>query len=306
MKKLIESLYNLEVQSIIKNTNKTYFINTTSGVYLLKYVPKHMESIYLKLSLLEINNFLLPIKSKKNHFINYDNEKYFTLTPYLKSDELLSKDMRLSFYFKAIANLHKNSQYPLRMKDAYLDDAISYLDERIAKLKEELDVRIERVEKEDYHSPSDWFFIMNYQHFINALKEAETHVDNIIEERKKENSFSLCLTYQNFDFKHIFPKENYIVSLENMALSPSIYDLYDVIIHLDLETISLVPYLKDYFDIYTLKQFEKEWLFALLFIPPLERKSNDLEDLNSLLNALKYINKIEEIASSFYNNEDKI
>ncbi len=306
MKQHLEELFPLEVLSIIKKTDKTFLINTKQGAYLFKYVPLHMENIYAKLSLIEESRFLLPLKSKTNHFVNPYLDKHFILTEYLKGDDILSKDMRLSFYFKSIALLHKNSLYPLRIKDTYLDEAISYLDERINKLKEELLARIERVEKDDYHSPSDWFFIMNYQHFMTALKEADSHVDNLVEARKNENNLTLSLTYQNFNFDHIFPKENKIVSLENMALSPAIYDLYDVITHLDLETISLIPYLKDYFDIYPLKQYEKEWLFALLFIPPIERKSQDLLDLKVLIDALKYLKKIEEIASSFYSNDDKI
>lgn len=305
MKQHLESLYALEVISIIKKTDKTYLINTKQGAYLFKYVPLHMENTYIKLSLIENLPFLLPLKSNTKRFVNPYQDKYFTLTEYLQSDDILSKDMRLSFYFKSIAELHKNTIYPLRIKDTYLDEAINYLDERINKLKEELTARIERVEKDDYHSPSDWFFIMNYQHFMIALKEADTHVDKLIEERKNEQNLSLSLTYQNFSFDHIFPRVNKIVSLENMALSPAIYDLYDVITHLNLETISLIPYLKDYFDIYPLKQFEKEWLFALLFIPPLERKANDLEDLKVLIDGLKYINKIEEIATSFYNIKDE-
>ncbi len=306
MKQLIEKYYQKEVLSIIKKTEKTYLINTKDGTYLFKYVPSHMENIYVKLSLIENHFFLLPLKAYNNHYVNPFNDKFFIMSSYLKSDNILSKDIRLSFYFKAIASLHKASIYPLRIKDAYLDEAIAYLDDKIEKLKSELDARMERVEKEDYHSPSDWFFIMNYQHFILALKEASTHVNKLEEERKKETNLSLSLTYQNFNFDHIYPQENKIVSLDNMAMSPAIYDLYDVITSLNLETISLIPYLKDYFDIYPLKQFEKEWLFALLFIPPLERKEKDLEDLKVLIDALKYINKVEEIATSFYSGDEKI
>ncbi len=301
MKKKLYEQYQVEVQSMIRKSDQVYLIIGKNGKYILKYVKNHMENLYRRLSLTTNDAFLLPLKSRDGKYVEYFEEKYFTLTPYLEEEAILSYDIRLSFFMKTIAKLHHSTLYPMRVGDQYFEETLNYFDQQIESLQNELDSRMERVEKEDYHSPADWFFLSNYHHFSLALKEASKHVNRFEEEWKKESDLSLCLTYQNFSFEHILPSHGKIIAIEKMAIAPCIYDLYDVFLHLKNETISLKPYLKDYLDIHPLKPFEQEWFFALLFLPPLERKKEDIEDIASLLNTLRYIKRSEEIATEFYN-----
>lgn len=301
MKKTLYSLYHLEINSILRKSNDVYLIQAKEGKYILKYVSKTDENLYERLSFYHNETFLLPLKSIRNKYVEYFNEHYFIILPYLEEDFSLSYDIKLSFYIKSIAHLHNQSLYPLRKGDLYLENIISYFQKEIS-LKENLLLeRMEIVEKEDYHSTSDWFFIMNYQHFLYALKEANKHTDLLEEEFHKESNLNLVLTYQNFQIEHIFLHEQKIISLEKMAIAPCVYDLYDVFINLPSISLSFNPYFKEYLNLHPLKPYEEEWLFALLFLLPLERKEDDLKDLSSLLATLKYLTRVEELAKDFYN-----
>ncbi len=303
MKKTLDELYKIEMLSIIRKSNNVYQINTKNGKYILKYVSQTLENIYHRLSLCNDSYFNIPILSKNNKYVEFFNNKYFTISHYYEDEFILTKDVRLSFFMKAIADLHIKSKYPIKLQDGYFNESLTYLQDQIDKIEHEIITRISRIEKETYHSPADWYFLLNYPHFISSIKEASIHLDRFEEEYKKEKDLNLCLTYQNFDFSHILIKSSKIISLEKMILAPSIFDLYNVIINLRSDTLSLIPYIKEYLEINKLKQFEFEWLFTLLFIPSFERKNNEIDEIESLMDTLKYIKISEELASTFYTNE---
>lgn len=303
MKKTLDKLYKIEMLSIIRKSNNVYQLNTKNGKYILKYVSPTLENIYHRLALCNNKYFNIPILSKNNKYVEYFDNKYFTISNYYEDEFLLTKDVRLSFFIKAIASLHKESKYPIKLQDGYFNESVNYLKEQIEKIEHEVITRISRVEKEIYHSPSDWYFILNYPHFISSIKEANIHLDRFEEEYKKEKDLNLCLTYQNFDFSHILIKSSKIISLEKMILAPSIFDLYNVIINLRSDTLLITSYIKEYLEINNLKQFELEWLFTLLFIPSFDRKDNEINEIESLMDTLKYIKISEELASTFYTNE---
>ena len=300
MKKALLDLYDIELISLIKKSDKAYIIETKYDKYVLKYLSSSLENIFVRLNLANSTYFSLPIKSKNKKYVDYYLNQYFAIFPYFEDEQIYSKDVRLSIYIKAIAELHNNSSYPIRIQDGYFKESLTYIDDTISKIEEELLTRIKRIEKEEYHSPSDWYFLENYIHFKNALKEASIHMDKLEEEYKKEDNLTLTLTYQNFDFSHILIKSSKIISLDKMVLAPSIIDLYDLFINFNSEALTLVPYFKEYIEIHPLKQFELEWLFSLLFIPHFDRKNNELDEIKSLMNTLKYIKIAEEIASAIY------
>ena len=105
MKDIIESKYNIKVNAIIKITNNTYKLICEEGNFLLKYhKDQSLESIFVRLSMLNNDVFLLPIKSFNDNYIERYDELNFAIYPFLNDEILLNKDIRLHFYVKAIAN----------------------------------------------------------------------------------------------------------------------------------------------------------------------------------------------------------
>lgn len=299
MKSRIEELYNIKIISIITLSDKALKLIGENDVYILKYHDdQSLENIFGRLAMLHIDTFHLPLKSSNDRYIEYYDEKYFSISIYLKDEHTLAKDVRLSFYIKAIANLHLKTIYNIKVNDGYLEESLNYLDNKISEIKDALIARIERVERMDYHSPSDWFFMMNYDHLIKAVREAERRVMNLEEEWKSSDSLHLCLTYQNFDFSHLLVKQQRIVSLDKMALAPAIYDILDLIdASYDLK-FEMSFLLKEYVSIYQLQQYEIEWLLAFLFIPKIQRMRDDIDDIENLNRALNHLRIVENIATT--------
>ena len=219
--------------------------------------------------------------------------------PYFEDEEELAKDIRLNFYIKTIASLHDSSSYPLKVNDGFFEESISFLDLQVSKAKQEILTRIERVEKENYHSPSDWYFLMNYPILYNSLKEADKYITLLEDEWNESKNIHLSLTYQNFAYDHILIKNRKIISLEKMSLAPSIYDLVFLFYKsIDLK-IDLSYLIDQYLEIHKLESYEQNWLLAFLFIPQLERKDNELDDITSLYRTLTLLKTANEISTKF-------
>ena len=300
MKKEIEEKYNIEIVSLIKNNDRVYRISTSREEYILKEQNSlNLESIFARLRILNIDEFVLPIRDNNDHFITEIEDKYYALFPYYEDEEELAKDIRLNFYIKTIASLHDSSSYPLKVNDGFFEESISFLDLKVSQAKQEILTRIERVEKENYHSPSDWYFLMNYPILFNALKEADKYITLLEEEWKEGNNIHLSLTYQNFSYDHILIKNRKIVSLEKMALAPSIYDLV-FLFHKSIDLKIDLSYLIDqYLEIHKLESYEQNWLLAFLFIPQLERKESEIEDITCLYRTLSLLKVANEISTKF-------
>lgn len=300
MKKELEEKYDIEIISLIQINEKVFKIITPREEYILK--EQHsisIESVFARLRILNIEEFVLPLKDNNEHYVTELEDKYYSLFPYFEDEEELAKDIRLNFYIKTIASLHDSSSYPLKVNDGFFEESISFLDLQVSKAKQEILTRIERVEKENYHSPSDWYFLMNYPILYNSLKEADKYITLLEDEWNESKNIHLSLTYQNFAYDHILIKNRKIISLEKMSLAPSIYDLVFLFYKsIDLK-IDLSYLIDQYLEIHKLESYEQNWLLAFLFIPQLERKDNELDDITSLYRTLTLLKTANEISTKF-------
>ena len=222
---------------------------------------------------------------------------YFAIYPFVNDEVLLNKDIRLHFYVKAIANLHLWSHYSIKVSDGFFNESLDYLENQCDKVDATITSRIERIEREEYHSPSDWYFLMNYDHIKKALDEARRRIDNLEDAWKEEKNLNLSLTYQNFDYSHILVKQNKIISLDKMALAPSIYDLRQLFNEAYISKIDIASLIKEYMDINPLQKYEKEWLLAFLFIPSITHVNDEIKDIELLFKCLNRLTSVESFAN---------
>lgn len=303
MKETIEKLYKIEIKSLIKISPKVYKVITNDKYYILKMcLDNAEESTYARIAVLNLNFLLLPHKSINERYIESFQDQYFTLSDFLKDENTLAKDIRLNFYVKMIASLHQQTTYNIRVGDGFFDESLKYLDNSIKAIKDTLNSRIERVERQDYHSPGDWFFLMNYQHLFNALNEADRLLDLLDEQFKSSPSLHLSLTYQNFDYSHILLKQKKIISLDKMVIAPSIYDLVQLFEATFQSSVDFKYLLKNYLSVHQLEDYEITWFKAILFIPKIERKNDDIEDIAVLNQALSRLKEVEELSSTILKN----
>ena len=98
MKDLLRANYNLDVESIIKVSPKTYRIQANGQPFLLKNNQNpDVENIIKRLEMLNIDTFVIPIKNVDDEYIISYEDDYYALYPYFEDDNTLNKDIRIIF-----------------------------------------------------------------------------------------------------------------------------------------------------------------------------------------------------------------
>lgn len=296
MKDFIKEHYDLEVESIIKVSPKAYKVQASNRPYLLKTDQNSETEIIIKrLEMIGIDTFVMPIMTNEEEYIVPYEDTYIALYPYYDDDNTLNKEIRIHFYIKSLAMLHLQSNFKINGNDGFFNETIEYLEEEIKRVNELLLARIRRVEREAYHSPSDWFFLVNYQRLSNAIKESRKHLQNLTDE-VKEREGNLCITYRNFDYRHIIVKRQKIISIDKMQIAPSIYDLFFLFEESFTHKLDPSYYLEEYLAIHPFTKFEIEEFLAFLYIPKISRMKDENSDIDELLRAINYLNQVEKVS----------
>ena len=310
MFKFIKNKYNIDDLAEIKLSNNVTKINSKDNTYIVKKVNSDdIETLFTRLFLSHVDNFNLPLRGNNNKYVQIENDSYYILYKYYHDEKILGYDLKLSFYVKKIAELHKKTYININSNDNYLESILNYLDDKIKELSSILNSRMEVEERKDYHSPNNWYFLLHYQKMMNALMEASNHVLNLENEVKNQKNMRLCLTYQNFDFEHILLKQEKIISIENIGFNLASLDIYNLISKLNINYLNVTPYINEYLKINPLNNYEKEYLMAMLYIFDYHRYNDIQEDLNHLIKINSYLDKVlsldNEVIFSSIDTEQK-
>lgn len=310
MFKFIKNKYNIDDLAEIKLSNNVTKINSKDNTYIVKKViSDDLETLFTRLYLSHVDNFNLPLRGNNNKYVQIENDSYYILYKYYHDEKILGYDLKLSFYVKKIAELHKKTYININSNDNYLESILNYLDDKIKELSSILNSRMEVEERKDYHSPNNWYFLLHYQKMMNALMEASNHVLNLENEVKNQKNIRLCLTYQNFDFEHILLKQEKIISIENIGFNLASLDIYNLISKLNINYLNVTPYINEYLKINPLNNYEKEYLMAMLYIFDYHRYNDIQEDLNHLIKINSYLDKVlsldNEVIFSSIDTEQK-
>ena len=145
-------------------------------------------------------------------------------------------------------------------------------------------------------------FFYELSAFTLGVNQAKRYLDKLDEEYKVTKNLHLCLTYQNFDFRHIIVKAQKILSLDKMAISSPINDLLFFFEENVINTIDISSYLKEYFAINPLEKYEIYELMAMLFIPNLKMNNGQKEDIFGLSQTIISLERAEKLATFISEN----
>jgi len=298
MKETILDLYNIDVLTFIKITNKVYRIKTNDKDYALKYIEQtNLESVIEKLKIIKLNTFVYPIKNNYNQYISSFEGINFIILPWVDEENISMKDLKLKFFLDSLAELHNRSFYTIRVNESFFNETYDFIANKIDKVEEYIEEYMRKVERLDYKSPSEWLFILNYPVYIDAINKANKALENFKDKSENKNSIRMAFTYNDFDYKHVILKEEKILGIENIELAPPIYDVFYTFISLDEVSVDTKLYYEKYFKKFILDDYEKEWLLSLLYIPKIENlSSNEVNNIKQVSSSLNYIRNSEEIA----------
>lgn len=298
MKQIVKELYDIDVLTFIKISDSVYKMKTNASDYALKYIDKNnFEIIIEKLKILKIDFFVYPLKNIYDSYVSDFEGVNFIVLPWMEEDITLLKDLKLKFFLDSLAQLHNKSFYTIKVNDGFFEETYEFIANKIDKVEEYINNYMNKIERIDYKSPSQWLFLLNYPLYVNCIDKANKALEEFKEKSKNKNSVRLALTYSDFDYKHIMLKEEKIIGIENVELTPPIYDVFYTFISLNENSVDTKMYYEKYFNKFILDDYEKYWLLSLLYIPNINNLSfNEMNNIKEVTRLLNYIKNSEEIA----------
>lgn len=298
MKEIIKDLYNIDVLTFIKISDKVYKIKTLDKEYALKYIEQsNLDFIIEKLNIINVNSFVYPLKNSLNEYTSSFEGIYFIVLPWVETDNVMIKDLKLEFFLDFLADLHNKSFYTARVNGSFFDETYDFIASKIDKTNEYIDAYMSKIERLDYKSPSQWLFLLNYPVYIDALDKANKALDNFREKCENKTTVKMALTYNNFNYKHIALKSRKILGIENIELTSPVYDVFYTFSSLNEISVDTKKYYERYFNTFIFDDYEKEWLLSLLYIPRIENLSNnEISNIKEVTSSLNYIRNCEDIA----------
>lgn len=310
MKNIIEELYGLNIKVLIKINKSVYRIKTDEKDYILKYVDGlEVESVYARLSMLNVTNFSLPIRNIHNRFISTFEDKYFELSEYYDDESILAKDIRLKYFLSKLALLHNKSQYFMKINEGFYEESYDFIVSLLDEAKKKLDDYLFKIEALDYKSPSQWLLLLNNQLFLKTIDDARLHAEKFKELAKGKGQLRVSLVYQNFDYSHILVKSDKIIGTQKITIAPPIYDLKYLFDYSFVGAIDITGFIQEYLNNFELLDYEKEWLLALLFIPNFNFKVldtyNEVDAIVSITKSIQHFHNAIELSSLLTQDETK-
>lgn len=308
MKKVIEELYGIEIKVLIKINKSVYRIKTNEKDYVLKYLESNeIETVYARLSMLNIKSFSLPIRNIHNRFISENNDLYFEVSEYYDDETILAKDIRLKYFLEKLSLLHNKSQYYMKINEGFFDESYNFIISLLDEAKMKLEDHLFKIEALDYKSPSEWLFLLNNQLFLKSIEDAKTHAEKFKELAKNKGQLRVTLVYQNFDYSHILVKSEKIIGTQKITIAPPIYDIKYLFDYSFVGAIDLTGFIQEYLKSFELMDYEKEWLLALLFIPNFNFKVlenyNEIDAIVSITKSIQHFHNAIELSSLLTQNE---
>lgn len=306
MNNKLKTLYNINSESLVKYTNKVYKVKDDQNKeYCLKYVDNLTSNNLIdKIETLKLTDcFIMPIKTCiRSPLGNIDNQ-YFYLTDWISNETSESKDLKIKYYLLQLGKLHALTSYTLNVTVSYFNEIALRLEEDIAEVYQKYEHLVYIIERKEYKSPFEWYFIEHFKDLVASLDNSKTHVNKFKELVKDKSTIRQVIIQQNFSYDHIFISKNKIIANDKMTLASPIMDLKSLFERIDYGDIDISFMLEEYFKNMRLDDYEIEWLLAILYIPlDLKITSNDFTNLTSLMKILFRYKCIQEISSKITKN----
>jgi hypothetical protein len=219
----------------------------------------------------------------------------------LQEERTSLNDLKIKFYLENLSIIHNKTYYPLKVNNSFFKDTYEYIGEIIDESEKKIEEYMNNIESLDYKSPSQWLFLLNYPLYIKSIDSANSTLENFKNISYSKNSVRMAFTFNNFNYKHIFLKEGKIIGIDNITLSSPIYDIFYTLSTIESTNLDIQSYYIKYFKSFILEDYEKEWLYSLLYIPKLEISNNESDNIKNIVLSLEYLKSSYEIIETLKN-----
>lgn len=286
----INNNYDFKVIGIIKINEHLYKLKTNQGFFCLKEeVDSNISVIYNHINTLDLRYFCKVILNRQHQVVtNYNEFKYYIME-YLQQDDLIIKSLKIKEYLKIIARLHRDSFFNHKVDQELFDtqkkDIINTIKERYRYYESLINQQ-----HNDFLSPSQWMLLMHYRDIVSCLKRARNYLNDYYENVKDANFVRLSLTYNNFNYDHIYVRERKLISIDNIKINFCISDILNVYQNIDNLDADYDSLLHLYFKEITLLPEELKLLKVMLSIVPIIKITDDeISNIIKVTRLLSYI-----------------
>ena len=300
MKNIIKDLYNINTKSLLKYTDKVYKVKSDdNNEYCLKYCDDNLNTkVIEKMDALNLSDsFVMPLKTCIRSIRAKKDDKYFYITKWIDDDLIESKDLKIKFYLNKIANMHVKSLYTINVSSTFFSELTMQIEESIQECYQKYESTIYNIERKEYKSPFEWYFIYNYKNIIESLDKSKLYLNKLKEITKNKSSIRQVITHQNFSYDHVFISKNKIIGNDKIKISSPIFDLLHIFNYINYGNIDLSGMINEYLNVFKLEEYEIYWMLSLLYIVEFIKFNNDeFKNINKLMKLhfkYKSINEIE-------------
>lgn len=296
MKQTLKDLYNIDTNSMVKYTDKVYKIKSSDKKdYCLKYSEKDFDyKVIEKINALKLNDcFIMPIKTCIRSNIVQKNDKYFYVSDWVDDDYIESKDLKIKYYLNQIAILHNRSSYTINVSSSFYNELFMKLNENIEEKKQKYENIIYIIERKEYKSPFEWYFINNFNKITSSLSKSLDYLEKFKNSIKDKNNIRQVITHQNFSFDHVFITKNKIIGNDKINLASPIEDLIYIFNNIDFNSLDISGLINEYTNSFTLEEYEIYWLLIKLFI--VDDLYIDNNEINNIDRFMKIILKYKSV-----------
>lgn len=287
MKNTIKNLYNIEAKALVKYTDKVYKIKSIDECeYCLKYVDNlNNNTLIEKVNALNLNtSFVMPIKTCIRTSLAQKDNKLFYLTPWVDDDNVESKELKIKYYLNQIGLMHFKSSYTLNVSQSFYNELTMKIEENIEECYQQYEKMIKYIERKEYKSPFEWYFINHFYEIILSLDKSRNHLQEFKNLIKQKETLRQVIAHQNFSYDHVFITKDKIIGNDKMKIAPPVYDIKALFDSIEFGSVDISGMIDEYFKHINFEDYEKEWLLTLLFIPKkLNLTNNDFNNLKSLM-----------------------
>jgi len=237
--------------------NNVRIIDSGSNRYVIKRRDKNLDDIYKYLKSRSFDYFPDIVYQTTN----YDIYNYI-------EDADISKEERALDIINLVTLLHGKTTFYKEIDDDTYKELYEEIIERIEYLVNYYSDIAEVIEKEEFMSPSHYYFIRNISKVFASLDYCRYHIDKwyqIIEEKKR---IRVAQLHNNLNLEHYLVADNrpYLISWRLSKRDIPIYDLINLYkkYYQDLDFCEL---LRQYERNYPMLPEEKELFFVLISIP---------------------------------------
>lgn len=302
MKNTLKDLYDINAKSLLKYTNKVYKVKSDdNNEYCLKYSDNEINNkVVEKINTLKLNDsFVMPLKTCIRNIRAKKDERYFYMSEWVEDDLIESKDLKIKFYLNQLANMHLKTLYTTNVSSTYFSELTMQIEESIQESYQKYDAIIYSIERKEYKSPFEWYFVYNYKNIIESLDKSKKYLNKLKELTKNKSTIRQTITHQNFSYDHVFISKNKIIGNDRIKISPPIFDLIYLFNYISYGNIDLSGIINEYLNVFKLEEYEIYWMLSLLYIVDfIQFNDNEFNNINSFMKLLfkyKCISEIEEL-----------